>query len=95
MATKKDETVAVQEAPAVDLPSAESVSVTTNAAVLKTADAEEPSIGWTVQSEGHYTEADVKSEGAVSKEALPTKEGLEKAGVSDAGTYLSGVVVAD
>lgn len=93
MATKKEETAVQEEAPAADLPSVDKANVTTNAEVLATADAGEPSVGWTVQSDDHYIEADVKSEGAVSKDALPTKEGLQEAGVRDNDAYLLGVAV--
>lgn len=92
-ATKKEETAVQEEAPAVDLPSVEKAKVTTNAEVYATSDAGDPGKGWTVQSDDHYTEADVKSEGVVPKDALPTKEGLKEAGVRDNDAYLSGVAV--
>lgn len=98
--TKTDE-VTVEttegEETSTSLPSVEdsSVNVTTNAEVYASADAGEPSKGWTVQSEDHYTEQDIHSEGAVATNALPTVEGLKEAGVRSNETYLSGVVVKE
>ena len=60
-----------------------------------TADSGEASIGWTSQTGVPMPEDVVHSEGAVPKDALPTKEGLEAVGVQEPNNYLTNVVVAE
>lgn len=89
--TKNEATAASVTTPTdADLPSRDDTKVRT-ATRTATSDSDDVNVGWTNQKPVPEQEAAFEDTNIVSREQLPTKEGLDDAGVYDVGNYLSNV----